>query len=104
MSPSRAQTLAASRQNPMPEERCQQLMEKQAQMFGVRAAEASRSEIESLAESVPEAIIPPVAPIPAVVTQLMMIGMPYEAVQQCTISRRPSSAATALDQLGPFND
>jgi hypothetical protein len=42
------------------------LVEKQAEVFGVHAAEASPSEIETepSAVSVPESIIPPAAPIP----------------------------------------
>jgi hypothetical protein len=63
------------------------LMEKQAEVFGVR---------------VPEIIIPPPAPIPAVVTQLLMFGISLESVPRRKASRRPSSAATTSDQLGLF--
>jgi hypothetical protein len=80
------------------------LVEKQAEVFGVRAVETSSSEIEAepSGRDVPEVIIPPVAPIPAVVTQLLMFGMSLESAPRRKASRRPSSAATASDQLGLF--
>jgi hypothetical protein len=81
-----------------------QLVEKQAEVFGVRAAETSPSEIEPSAGSVPEVIIPPVAPIPAEVTQLVMFGMTHEPVQRRKASRRPSSGATVSDQLALFGN
>jgi len=49
-----------------------------------------------------EVITPPVAPIPAVVTQLLMFGMSHEAVQRRKASHRPSGPVTASDQLGLF--
>ena len=73
-------------------------------MFGVRAAETPPSEIKPVAASVPEVIIPPVTPIPAGVTQLVMFGMAHEAVQQHKVSRRPPRIATLSDQLGLFQD
>jgi len=79
-----------------------QLQKQQAEVFGIRAEETSTSEIESSAEALPEVIIPPVAPIPAVVTQLLMFGMSLERVPRRKASRRPSSAATTSDQLGLF--
>jgi hypothetical protein len=81
-----------------------QLVGKQAEVFGVRAAETPPSEIEPVAASVPEVIIPPVTPIPAGVTQLVMFGMSYEAVQRRKGPRRPSSAARVSDQLGLFGN
>jgi hypothetical protein len=51
---------------------------------------------------VPEVIIPPVAPIPAVVTQLLMFGISFESVPRRKASRRSSTAATTADQLGLF--
>jgi hypothetical protein len=78
------------------------LVEKQAQVFGVRATENSHSEMEPSAVSVPEVIIPPVAPIPAVVTQLLMFGISFESVPRRKASRRSSTAATTADQLGLF--
>jgi hypothetical protein len=46
--------------------------------------------------------ITPVAPIPAVVTQLLMFGISLESVSRRRVSRRPSSTSTTLDQLGLF--
>jgi hypothetical protein len=80
------------------------LVEKQAEVFGVRAVETSPSEMkaEQPERDVPEVIIPPVAPIAAVVTQLLMFGMSLESAPRRKASRRPSSAATTSDQLGLF--
>ena len=80
------------------------LVEKQAEVFGVRAVETSPSEMEAEPpeRDVPEVIIPPPAPIPAVVTQLLMFGGSLESVPRRKASRRPSSAATTSDQLGLF--
>jgi hypothetical protein len=77
------------------------LVEKQAEVFGVRAAETSPSEMEA---SPPErdVPIPPPVPIPALVTQLLMFGGSLESVARRKASRRPSSAATMADQLGLF--
>jgi len=79
-------------------------VEKQAEVFGVRAVETSRSEMEAEPpeKDVPEVIIPPVAPIPAVVTQLLMFGISLESVPRRKASRRSSTAATTADQLGFF--
>ena len=78
--------------------------EKQAEVFGVRAVETSPSEMEAEPpeRDVPEVNIPPPAPIPAVVTQLLMFGISLESVPRRKSSRRPSSAATTADQLGLF--
>ena len=80
------------------------LVEKQAEVFGVRAVETSPSETEAEPpeRDVPEVIIPPRAPIPAVVTQLLMFGMSLERVPRRKASRRPSSGTTTSDQLGLF--
>jgi hypothetical protein len=80
------------------------LVEKQAEVFGVRAVETSPSEmeVEPRERDVPEVIIPPPAPIPAVVTQLPMFGGSLESVSRRKASRRPSSTATTPDQLGLF--
>jgi hypothetical protein len=82
------------------------LVEKQAEVFGVRGAESLASEIEAepSAGSVPEVIIPPVTPIPAAVTQLMMFGISHEVVQRRKISRKPPRATTLCDQLGLFQN
>jgi hypothetical protein len=80
------------------------LVEEQADVFGVRAMEALPSEMEAEPpeRDVPEVIIPPPAPIPAVVTQLLMFGISLESVPRRKASRRPSSAAATSDQLGLF--
>jgi SNF2 family DNA or RNA helicase len=79
------------------------LVEKQAEVFGVRAVETSPCEAAEPPErDVPEVIIPPVAPIPAVVTQLLMFGISLESVPRRKASRRPSSGTTTSDQLGLF--
>jgi hypothetical protein len=80
------------------------LVEKQAEVFGVRAVEVSPSEMgaEPLEENVPEVIIQPPAPIPALVTQLLMFGGPLESVARRKVSRRPSNTAMTADQLGLF--
>ena len=78
------------------------LVEKQAEVFGVRAAESSPSEIQPSAGSVAEVIVPPVAPIPAVVTQLLMFGGSLKSVHGRKAPRKLSSATTTWDQLGLF--
>jgi hypothetical protein len=80
------------------------LVEKQAEVFGVRAVETSPSEMEPEppTRDVPEVIIPPPVPIPAVVTQLLMFGISLESAPRRKASRRPSSATTTSDQLGLF--
>jgi hypothetical protein len=80
------------------------LVEKQAEVFGVRAVETSPSEKEAEPpeRDVPEVIISPAAPIPAVVTQLLMFGMSLESVPRRKASRRQPRVATMADQLGLF--
>ena len=78
------------------------LVEKQTEVFGVRAVETSQIEVESPDRDLPEVALPPPAPIPAFVTQLLMFGGALESVPRRKPSRRPSSTATALDQLGLF--
>jgi hypothetical protein len=80
------------------------LVEKQAEVFGVRTVEISPSEMEAEPpeQNMPEIIIPPPAPIPALVTQLLMFGGSLESVARRKASRRPSSATTVADQLGLF--
>jgi hypothetical protein len=51
---------------------------------------------------VPEVIIPPPAPIPAVVTQLLMFGNSIESVPKRTVSRREATAAMPSSQLHLF--
>jgi hypothetical protein len=83
------------------------LQKQQAEVFGVRAVETSPSEIEAEAGAggdVPEVIISPPASIPALVTQLLMFGGSLESVPRRKAPRRPSSATTASDQLGLFQN
>jgi hypothetical protein len=78
------------------------LVEKQANVFGARSVETSPPETEPSEIDAPEIIIPPYAPMPALVTQLLMFGMPHEAVQQRKAPRKAPITATASDQLGLF--
>jgi hypothetical protein len=80
----------------------ERLVEKQAEVFGVRAMETSPSEMEAEPpeRDVPEVIIQPPPPIPAMVTQLLMFGGSLESVPRRKASRRPSSAATRCLLLG----
>jgi hypothetical protein len=81
-----------------------QLQRQQAEVFGARSEETPQSvmEPEPPERDVPQIIIPPPAPIPALVTQLLMFGGSLESVPRRKASRRPSSAATTADQLGLF--
>jgi hypothetical protein len=79
------------------------LVEKQAEVFGIRAVETSPMEAELPGKAVPEVITPESAPLPAVVTQLVMFAMAPEAVKQRKGSRKSTFAATASDQLGLFS-
>ena len=78
------------------------LVEKQAEVFGVRPVEPSQMEASPPEQAMPEVIIPPPAPIPALVMQLLMFGGSFESMPRRKASRRPSSAATTSDQLGLF--
>jgi hypothetical protein len=81
-----------------------QLVERQADVFGVRPGETPQSamEPEPPERDVPEVILPPPAPIPALVTQLLMFGGSLEGAPRRKPSRRPSSATPISDQLGLF--
>jgi hypothetical protein len=80
------------------------LVEKQAEVFGVRAVERSPVEIERVPaeRDVPAVIVPPPAPIPALVTQLLMFGGSLESVPMRKASRRKTAATTPASQLGLF--
>ena len=82
------------------------LVEKQAEVFGVRPVETREPDIEAepRVRDQPEVMIPPGAPIPAVVTQLLMFGMSLEREPRRKASHRPSSAATTSEQLGLFQN
>ena len=79
-----------------------QLQRQQAEVLGVRAVETSPAEAEPPERDTPEVLIQPPAPIPAVVTQLLMFGISLDSVPRRKASRRPSSTATTSDQLGWF--
>jgi len=79
-----------------------QLVERQADVFGVRTGETCSSGMVPPERDLPEIIIPPPGPIPALVTQLLMFGGSLESVPRRKASRRPSSGATTADQLGLF--
>jgi hypothetical protein len=82
------------------------LVEKQADVFGVRAVKTSPSEMEAEPPRgmYQKSSFPPPAPIPALVTQLLMFGSSLESVPRRKASRRPSSTATMADQLGLFQN
>ena len=70
------------------------LVEKQAEVFGVRAG-GHPSERKRISErDAPEVIIPPPAPIPAVVTQLLMFDKQNEAARQRKAPNKVSAAHT----------
>jgi hypothetical protein len=81
-----------------------QLQRQQAEVFGVRARETTPVDAEPAERELPEVIIPSPAPIPAVVTQLLMFGMAYEAVERRRTSPRHVRPALPSDQLGLFPD
>jgi len=81
-----------------------QLQRQQAEVFGDRFVETRKPETEAEPQvpDLPEVIIPPVAPIPAGVTQLVMFGVLPEGVEPRRTSHRSSRPGTASDQLGLF--
>ncbi len=80
------------------------LVEMHAEVFGIQDAETSPADIEARPSErgVPEVVIPPPTPIPALVTQLLMFGGSLEIAHRRKASRRLSSATTTSDQLGLF--
>jgi superfamily II DNA or RNA helicase len=82
------------------------LVEKQAEVFGVRAVETSPLEMveEHPERDAPEVIIPAPAQIPAVVTQLLMFGGLRESVPMPKASRRRLRTAALSDQMAMFQD
>ena len=80
------------------------LVEKQAEVFGIRPAETfpAETELEPPAGDLPDVIISPPTSLPEVVTQLLMFGISRDAEQHRKASRRSSIAATSSDQLGLF--
>jgi len=79
------------------------LVEKQAEVFGVRAVDVTVPNGDPApAETAQEEIVVPPAPLPSLVTQLLMFGSSLENVPRRKASRRPSSAVTPSDQLALF--
>jgi hypothetical protein len=75
------------------------LVEKQAEVFGVRAVETSQMEASPPERDVP---IPPPTPIPTLVTQLLMFGGSLESVARRKSSRSRSSPDISSGQLALF--
>jgi hypothetical protein len=82
------------------------LVEKQVEVFGVRPVETREAEIEAepRVQDQTEVIIPPVAPIPAVATQLLMFGMRHEPVQRPKSSHKSLTASALSNQLALFGN
>jgi hypothetical protein len=80
------------------------LVDKQAEVFGLRPMETSPSEMdpETHKTDVPKVVIPPPAQVPALVTQLLMFGGLVESVPRRKAAHRPSGTATMSDQLRLF--
>ena len=80
------------------------LVEKQAEVFGIRAVETSPSEaeFEPAERDAPEMTSPPPTPIPALVTQLLMFRGSLKSVHRRKTARRPSTTSATSDQLGLF--
>jgi hypothetical protein len=80
-----------------------QLVEKQAEVFGVRATDATVVADETTpAEAEPEEIVVPPGPLPSVVTQLLMFGSALESVPKRKGSRRTPTTASPSGQLVLF--
>ena len=82
------------------------LVEKQAGVFGVRLRDTpeQESEAEPRVPDLPEVIIPPVVPIPAVVTQVFMFGMSHQAVQRPKPSHKSPTTRVPPNQMGLFGN
>jgi hypothetical protein len=82
------------------------LLEKQSEVYGARPVETREpeTEVESGVSDLPEVIIPAGAPIPAVVTQLLMFAMSDEAAQRPRTSHKSASARAPSNQLGLFGN
>jgi hypothetical protein len=80
-----------------------QLVEKQAEVFGVRATDATVVADETTpAEAEPEEIVAPPGPLPSVVTQLLMFGSALEASPKRKGSRRLPTTGSPSSQLALF--
>jgi hypothetical protein len=80
-----------------------QLVEKQAEVFGVRATDGIVVADEPRpAETEPEEIVVPPSPLPSVVTQLLMFGSALENAPKRKGSRRVPTTASPSSQLALF--
>ena len=78
-------------------------MEKQGEVFGVRATNATVVANElGPAEAEPEEIVVPPGPLPSLVTQLLMFGSALESVPKRKVSRREPTTASPSSQLALF--
>ena len=79
-----------------------ELQKQQAEVFGAPTIDtpAMHAEVPPVIES--EAIVPPLPPMPEVVTQLLMFGASLERVQRRKASRRPTVAVKTSKQLALF--
>jgi hypothetical protein len=82
------------------------LVEKQAEVFGARPVETRKPQIEAEppVPDLPEVIIPPVAAIPAVVTQLLMFDISSGALQRRKATHKSPAACAPSDQLRLFRN
>jgi hypothetical protein len=83
-----------------------QLQRQQAEVFGIRVPETPEPEIETEpgVSGLPEVVIPPVRPIPAVVTQLRVFDMSSDVLQRRRCSHRSPAACALSNQLGLFGN
>ena len=80
-----------------------QLVEKQAEVFGVRATDVTVVADETApAEVEPDAIVGPAGPRPSVFTQLLMFGSALENVPKRKGSRRAPTTVGPSSQLALF--
>jgi hypothetical protein len=80
-----------------------QLVEKQAEVFGVRATDATVVTDETIpAEAEQEEIVAPPGPLPSVVTQLLMFGSALESVPRRKGSCRAPTTGSPSSQLALF--
>jgi len=80
------------------------LVEKQAEVFGVRDVEVTPSAgAPEAAETIPEPmIIPSSRPVPSPITQLLMFGKALESAPKRKVVRRAAATDTTSSQLGLF--
>ena len=79
-----------------------QLQKQQAEVFGIRTVDVAVVDGEAPTDTGPEVAVPPQAPVPAVVTQLLMFGASLESAQRRKASRRSGVAGITSSQLALF--